>query len=96
MNIQEIWLGLLHFLGLAWWVKIVTDRPSCTYYFGPFASAAEAKIHKSGYAEDLEDEAAEGIQISIERAKPAQLTIDRDLEYYPARGGNRPLHGQFS
>ncbi len=93
MNIQEIWLSFLDFIGMAWWVKIITDRPNCTYFFGPFASVADAKLHKSGYVEDLESEAAEGIQVTIERCKPTQMTIDREsipsADYYP------PLHGQF-
>lgn len=97
MNIQSLWLSLLDFIGLAWWVEIVTERPNCTYYFGPFESAPEAKIHKSGYVEDLESEAAEGIQVTIKRCKPVQITIDRELiqapDYYRLQNGNSPLHG---
>ncbi len=99
MNIKEFWLSLLHFVGLAWWVEVVTDRPNCTYYFGPFTSVTEAKNHLSGYVDDLESEAAEGIKVAIKRCKPTQITIDPDPlpspDYYCQQSGKRRLHGQF-
>ena len=99
MKIKEIWLSLLHFFGLAWWLEIGTDRPNCTYYFGPFASATEAKNHTSGYVEDLEGEAAEGIHVALKRGKPAQITIDREPlsipDYSSHHNGNSRLRGQF-
>jgi Domain of unknown function (DUF1816) len=99
MHIQEIWLDALEFFGLAWWIEIVTERPNCTYYFGPFASEKEAKAHKSGYVEDLESEASEGIRVQIERCKPSQITIDRESsqssDYYLPQSIENPLHGQF-
>jgi Domain of unknown function (DUF1816) len=100
MKIQEIWLSLLHFIGLAWWVEIGTDRPNCTYYFGPFASATEAKNLIAGYVEDLESEAAEGIHVALKRCKPTQITIEREeplsiSEYSPPHGTSS-LRGQFS
>ncbi|HBE16837.1 MAG TPA: hypothetical protein DDW51_04275, partial [Cyanobacteria bacterium UBA11367] len=52
---------IVEFLGLAFWVEIVTDNPKCTYYFGPFLSAQEAETAKGGYIEDLENEGAQGI-----------------------------------
>jgi Domain of unknown function (DUF1816) len=98
MKIKDIWLRLLHFIGLAWWVEIGTDRPNCTYYFGPFTSTTEAQNHIPGYVEDLEGEAAEGIHVSLKRGKPTQITIDREPqptpEYYPDRT-NTHLRGQF-
>ena len=78
MNIQDIWSNALHLVGQAWWVEITTERPHCTYYFGPFATAVEADAATSGYVEDLESESAQGIQVAIKRCKPVQLTIDRD------------------
>ena len=77
MNIDNIWLDALDSIGIAWWVKIDTDRPNCTYYFGPFRSSIEAHTHKFDYVEDLQSELAEGIQVAIERCKPKVLTIDR-------------------
>ena len=76
MNIQDIWSSALHLVGQAWWVEITTERPHCTYYFGPFISAVEADAAKIGYVEDLESESAQGIQVAIKRCKPVQMTID--------------------
>ncbi|MFM2305010.1 MAG: hypothetical protein RLZZ135_2422 [Cyanobacteriota bacterium] len=76
MNIQSIWIDVLHLIGRAWWVEINTNLPHCTYYFGPFATALEANTTKFGYVEDLEHERAEGINVVIKRCKPAQLTIE--------------------
>ena len=80
-NIQTIWSSVLQFFGLAWWVKITTEQPNCTYYFGPFATKNEADTDRSGYVEDLESESAIGIYVSIEqRCQPTYLTIDRTGE----------------
>jgi hypothetical protein len=76
MNIQDIWSSALHLMGQAWWVEVTTERPHCTYYFGPFGTAVEADEAKVGYIEDLESESAQGIQVAIKRCKPAQMTID--------------------
>lgn len=97
MNIQDIWSSALHLMGQAWWVEINTDRPHCTYYFGPFTTAVEADEAKAGYIEDLEAESAQGIQVAIKRCKPSQLTIDRDQtasENYDTLG-KTPMSGQF-
>jgi Domain of unknown function (DUF1816) len=97
MNIQDIWSNALHLVGQAWWVEITTDRPPCTYYFGPFTTAVEADAAKSGYVEDLESESAQGIQVAIKRCKPVQLTIDRETnsqeEYNPT--SKTSMSGQF-
>jgi Domain of unknown function (DUF1816) len=79
MNIQDIWTSALNLMGQAWWVEITTDLPRCTYYFGPFVTAVEADEAKTGYVEDLEGESAQGIQVTIKRCKPAQMTIDHEL-----------------
>lgn len=72
---NELWLNTLEFLGLAWWVEIVTDSPSCTYYFGPYGSASEAEAEKQGFVEDLEQEGTRSIKVEIKRCKPTELTI---------------------
>ena len=78
MNIQTIWSSILQFIGRAWWVKITTELPSCTYYFGPFTTGNEADAAQAGYVEDLESESATGIHVSIEqRCQPTYLTIER-------------------
>jgi hypothetical protein len=63
---------------LAWWVKIVTETPQCTYYFGPFDSAREADLAQAGYIEDLEGEGAKGIAVQILQDEPKILTIYED------------------
>lgn len=60
---------------LPWWVKIVTVKPECIYYFGPFDSQLEARESQSGYIEDLTEEKAAGISIEIKQARPKLLTI---------------------
>ncbi len=64
-----------------YWVEIITQQPSCTYYFGPFDSRAEAKEIQSGYIEDLMAEKAIGISVAIKRCLPTRLTIT-DEEYF--------------
>lgn len=63
---------------LGWWVEIVTTFPSCTYYFGPFASRQEADYAQVGYFEDLKQEGAYGITIEIKQCQPRELTTCGD------------------
>lgn len=72
---KEVLTKILQFLGLAFWVEIVTDNPNCTYYFGPFSTEEEATSSRAGYVEDLENEGAQGILVNIKRCKPTDLTI---------------------
>lgn len=92
---KEALTNLLNFLGLAWWVEIITDKPRCTYYFGPFSDAKSAQIAKGGYLEDLEQEGAQGIAVNIKRCKPTDLTIADDLGERFDRKTSRTLSGQF-
>lgn len=76
---KDALLSLLGSLGLAFWVKVTTDSPTCTYYFGPFTTEAEAEAAKAGYCEDLRGEFAQNIQASCERRRrPSELTITED------------------
>jgi hypothetical protein len=95
MNIQDLWSGALHLVGKAWWVEITTERPHCTYYFGPFATAVEADEAKAGYIEDLESERAEGIQVAIKRCKPVHMTIDYESSQDNYSRSTAPMSGQF-
>lgn len=72
---KEVLIKILHFFGWAFWVEVVTAKPNCTYYFGPFLSEQEALAAKSGYIEDLEVEGAQGITATTKRCKPSNLTI---------------------
>lgn len=65
-------------LQFAWWIEIITEVPCCTYYFGPFTSAKEAKLAQPGYIEDLVQERAEGISFRIDWCRPLDLTIFED------------------
>jgi hypothetical protein len=61
-----------------WWVEIVTSKPQCAYYFGPFQNSQEAGEQLPGYLEDLHQEGAEGITAAIKQCHPAKLTIFED------------------
>ena len=61
--------------GFAWWVEVTTAQPKCTYYFGPFVSAEEAKRSEAGYVEDLEKEGSKGIAVHVKWCQPKELTI---------------------
>jgi hypothetical protein len=76
----DIWSNPINSYRQAWWVEIFTEQPKCTYYFGPFAGALEAKIATKGFVEDLESEFAQGIKTKIDRhSQPASLTIEHAL-----------------
>ncbi len=94
---KEFMLKIFQLLGLAFWVEIVTDNPSCTYYFGPFLNEKEAHDAKAGYIEDLENEGAQGISIQIKRCKPSDLTIfDEEVGELDNSVKSKFLSGQMS
>lgn len=62
-------------LDLAWWVEIVAEHPTCTYYFGPFDSSEEARSFLPGYLEDLQHEGHEEIRSLVKYCQPEKLTI---------------------
>ena len=76
---KEFLISLLNFFGLAWWVEVKTSTPRCIYYFGPFLTSQEAEAAKAGYVEDIENEGAVGLGVSIHRCKPINLTVADDL-----------------
>ena len=75
---KEMLTGILNTLGKACWVKIETQKPSCTYYFGPFLSVQEAESAQVGYLEDLNQEGASEITVDIQRCKPTELTVIKE------------------
>jgi hypothetical protein len=77
-NTEEFFTSYLEKTGTAWWVEIVTKKPDCTYYFGPFASHRDAQLSQLGYIEDLEQERPQLIAIKIKQCKPKELTIFED------------------
>lgn len=58
-----------------WWIKVQTETPTCTYYFGPFNQKEEAKTSQIGYLDDLVKEGARAISVNIEKSRPQQLTV---------------------
>ena len=77
-NTEEFFMSYLEMTGKAWWVEIITKKPDCTYYFGPFASHREAQLSQLGYIEDLEQERPQLIAIEIKQCHPTELTIFSD------------------
>lgn len=79
---KELLIKILDIFGLAFWIEVVTDTPSCVYYFGPFLSKKEAEAAKIGYIEDLHSEGAQITKVQVKRCKtnPKQLTIFEDKE----------------
>lgn len=63
-----------------WWAEIITTKPRCTYYFGPFETDVEAKETYFGYIEDLDSEGATGIVVVIKRCHPKVLTLCEEEE----------------
>ena len=56
-------------LGLAWWAKIETEDPSCTYWFGPFITKRSLKENISSFINDLSSEGSKNIKHSLVRCK---------------------------
>lgn len=63
-----------------WWLEVITNKPHCIYYFGPFDSLPEAEIAQEGFIEDLTQEGAEGIETEIKLYSPSDLTIFQEEE----------------
>ena len=74
MNVLKPLLSAIHASNQPWWVKVRTQAPDCTYYFGPFESKGEAKLLQAGYLEDLNQEGAQNIKLAVEKAQPKNLT----------------------
>ena len=77
-RVKQVFFGRRVEPATDWWVEIITNKPRCTYYFGPFQTHDEAKMAYPGYVEDLNDEGAQGITITIKRCQPTELTIYED------------------
>lgn len=73
-NNNEFFTSYLQKMRTAWWIEIVTEQPKFTYYFGPFASVAEARISQVDYIKDLEAD-AQVIDVTIKSGWPSELRI---------------------
>jgi hypothetical protein len=77
-TLQESFISVLERSRLALWVEIVTEKPRCTYYFGPFACTKPAQKAVSGYLEDLKQESAQVVAVNFKRFHPSELTIEEN------------------
>ncbi|MFE4108208.1 DUF1816 domain-containing protein [Almyronema epifaneia] len=59
-----------------WWLQIITDQPTCIYYFGPFETPQEAQLYQEGYLEDLSAEGAKVFPPTLVQGNPPELTIE--------------------
>ncbi len=62
------------------WLKVRTQTPRCVYFFGPFDSSREARVHQDGYITDLINEGAQGIRVNLQRKEPQVLTLVEELD----------------
>ncbi len=60
----------------AWWVRIKTEDPEYTYYFGPFQDMKSAEAELQGYVEDLQSENANVSQSNVLWCHPPEITIE--------------------
>lgn len=72
--IKQLFLGS-GFSKQPWWVIIKTQAPACLYHFGPFDSVEEAEASQLGYLEDLIQEGAQDIHLTVATAVPEKLTV---------------------
>ncbi len=56
-------------LGLAWWAKVDTGKPSVTYWYGPFLTKRSLTENLEYFLNDLSKEGSEDIKHSIVRCK---------------------------
>ncbi|MEM9246332.1 MAG: DUF1816 domain-containing protein [Cyanobacteria bacterium P01_F01_bin.153] len=92
---KELFTSLLNYVGLAYWVKIDTQAPTCTYYFGPFRSRSKAESASGGYVEDLKGEEAQSIKVAIQKCKPTQLTIFEEAESIETSSAMQMVSGRI-
>jgi len=77
-------------------MKLTTENPRCTYYFGPFLTKKEARENQQGYIDDLLEEGAKEIKISMKRFKPKELTIFEELGEFNEASQRVTVSGQPS
>ena len=54
-------------LGLAWWAKVETGRPSSTYWYGPFLTKRSLNKNLEKFLSDLLNEGSTDIKHHIVR-----------------------------
>lgn len=78
--IKQLFLNLVQLGKGDWWVEIITTKPNCIYYFGPFETSHEAETMRPSYVADLIEEGVFTIQTIVKQCQPTQLTIFEDAE----------------
>jgi len=78
-NAKESLISYLEKMEKDWWLEIVTEKPNCTYYFGPFVSQRAAQFASCGYLKDLEQERPQMITLTIKQCQPEKLTIFEEI-----------------
>nr|WP_275333517.1 DUF1816 domain-containing protein [Nodosilinea sp. TSF1-S3]MDF0367098.1 DUF1816 domain-containing protein [Nodosilinea sp. TSF1-S3] len=73
--IKQLFLNLAQLGKGDWWIEIITSKPQCIYYFGPFATLQEAEAMEPGFVEDLLEEGVYTLQAIVKQCHPTQLTI---------------------
>ncbi|MEO1400475.1 MAG: DUF1816 domain-containing protein [Cyanobacteria bacterium J06635_1] len=82
---KDLFSNLMGIFTKSWWIEVSTGSPKCVYYFGPFDTEADATAAKAGYLQDLEQEGAQGLEVTISRREdPTELTV----EFPEATSGN--------
>jgi hypothetical protein len=72
---KSLFNNLIGRFSKSWWLEISTHSPRCVYHFGPFETESEAIQSQPGYIQDLEQEGAQGIQVSVAcRQAPSNIT----------------------
>lgn len=69
-----------HTKEFSWWIKILTENPMYIYYFGGFNDYWEAKSSENGYIQDLKEEKAKIVDVSIGKYEPEKTTIPITIE----------------
>ena len=63
-------------LGLAWWAKVETGKPSVIYWYGPFLTKRSLNENLENFLSDLSDEGSTDIKHNIVRCnKEEPLTV---------------------
>ena len=63
-------------LGLAFWAKVVTEKPFATYWYGPFLTKSSLNENLVHFLKDLSEEDSGTIKHSVFRCnKEEPLTI---------------------
>ena len=66
----------------SWWVKILADKPTYIYYFGPFKSYYEAELCKNDYIQDLSQEEDYMISTQINQCQPSNSHYENDYHHF--------------